>query len=224
LGSGRTDGGLGDAALLRFDELIHEQRAIFREQQRRGKSVARSLSPRPFQGVVEALQNADDLRASELRIAVVRSGRQRQLLMVHDGDRIQLHHVGAMVLPWLSTKEDDPDASGQFGIGQQTLQSLGGPLEVHCAPFPFRIEPDGLDICGRVSPIDGLYAPEKNETLFVGTVVFGHRVNNFPRVLPLRLRGVVLLVTGRRLASNGEHRTVEVLGVWRRGGRPRRAS
>jgi hypothetical protein len=28
-----------------------------------------------------------------------------------------------MVLPWLTTKEDDPEASGRFGIGLKTLRA-----------------------------------------------------------------------------------------------------
>jgi hypothetical protein len=156
-----------NAAVERFSELILEQRAIFRASQKGGGRGARSLSPRPFQGILEAIQNADDLGAAELRIAIRARGRKHELLMVHDGERVQLHHVGAMVLPWLTTKEDDPDASGRFGIGQQTLQALGGPLEVHCAPFQFRIDGDRPVVCGSVPPIAHLYAPERHETLFV---------------------------------------------------------
>src|SRR5262245_55139260 len=50
-----------NAAVGRFAELIREQRAIFRASQRGAERGAASLSPRPFQGIVEALQNADDL-------------------------------------------------------------------------------------------------------------------------------------------------------------------
>jgi hypothetical protein len=156
-----------NAAINRFTELIGEQRAIFRASQRGAERGAASLSPRPFQGIIEALQNADDLAAGELRIAVRSRGRRRELLMVHDGDRVRLDHVGAMVLPWLTTKQDDPDASGRFGIGQKTLRALGGPLEVHCAPFQFRVEPKGPVVSDPVSAIKGFYAPTKHETLFV---------------------------------------------------------
>jgi hypothetical protein len=156
-----------NAAVERFAELIREQRAIFRASQRGAGRGARTLSPRPFQGLLEALQNADDLASTELRVGLRSRGRKRDLLIVHDGDRVQLQHVGAMVLPWLTTKEDDPDASGRFGIGQQTLQALGGPLEVHCAPFQVRVETEGPTVCGPVPGIPSFYAPERHETLFV---------------------------------------------------------
>ncbi len=58
------------AAVERFAELIREQLAIFRASQKGAGRGARSLSPRPFQGVFEALQNADDLGANELRISL----------------------------------------------------------------------------------------------------------------------------------------------------------
>src|SRR5260370_3486955 len=99
---------------------------------------AESLTARPFQGILEQLQNADDLAASELRLAVLGDN----LLLVHDGDRVRLAHVVAMLMPWLTTKADDPIASGRFGIGQRTLGVLGGPLQVPCHPYHLTITPD----------------------------------------------------------------------------------
>jgi hypothetical protein len=153
------------AAVERFAELVRQQRPIFRASQQGGSRGARSLSARPFQGLIEALQNADDLGATELRIAVRRSGRKRELLIVHDGERVRLHHAGAMVLPWLTTKDDDPEASGRFGIGQQTLRAIGGPLEVHCAPFEFRVDDEGPTLCESILSIPMFYEPERHETL-----------------------------------------------------------
>lgn len=154
-------------ALVRFRSLISEQPPLFRASRRGAGRGASSLSPRPYQGVVEVLQNADDLDASELRIAVRNRGGRRELLFVHDGHRVQLHHVGAMLLPWLTTKSDDPFLSGRFGIGQQTLRFLGGPLEVHCSPFHFVVEDDGPAVARRASPIEGLYEDHGSNTLFV---------------------------------------------------------
>jgi hypothetical protein len=155
------------AAVERFGELIREQRTIFRASQKKSERGAARLSARPFQGILESLQNADDQGGHELRIAVRGGGRRRELLLVHDGARVQLHHVGAMVLPWLTTKEDDPEASGRFGIGQKTLRALGDPLEVHCDPFEVRIEADGPISCDRVAAIPGFYAPERHDTLLL---------------------------------------------------------
>src|ERR1700692_4537686 len=125
-----------EGAIQAFAKIIREQPAIFRASQRGAEIGASMLSPRLFQGLSEALQNADDLGASSLRI-VLRCEPRRELLLIHNGKPVSLAHVGAMVLPWLSTKVDDVQASGRFGIGQKTLKALGGPLEMHCAPFHF---------------------------------------------------------------------------------------
>jgi hypothetical protein len=71
------------AAVERFGELIREQRSIFRASQKKSERGAAKLSPRPFQGILESLQNADDQGAQELQIAVRRRGRRRELLLVH---------------------------------------------------------------------------------------------------------------------------------------------
>jgi hypothetical protein len=191
-----------NAALGRFAELIQEQRAIFRASQRGAARGGKNLSPRQFQGVVEALQNADDLASTEMRIAVHRRGRRRELLIVHDGDRVRLDHVGAMVLPWLTTKEDDPDASGRFGIGQQTLRALGGPLEVHCAPFQFRIEQDGPVVSEAVPGIKGFYAPSNHETLLVVPLLASVKVDELCAFVADELapRSLLFLRSVRRIS------------------------
>jgi hypothetical protein len=58
---------------------------------------AESLSVRPFQSIVESIQNGDDLGATELRIGLRSRRGQRIELIVHNGARISLLHVGAMV-------------------------------------------------------------------------------------------------------------------------------
>ena len=163
-------GGIPDApseasargAVERLAHRMQEQPALFRAIREGSERGAESLSPRPFQGVLEVLQNADDHGARELRMAVQRRHR-RKLLIVHNGPPVQLTHVGAMVLPWVTTKADDPSASGRFGIGLKTFGSLGGPVEVHCVPFHFRIEGMGPVVCSPAQSIDGLYQPEHRD-------------------------------------------------------------
>lgn len=67
----------------------------------------------------------------------------------------------------VTTKGDDPEASGRFGIGQMTLRALGGPIGVHCAPFHFRMEEGAPVISSEATPIDGFYGPSADETLVV---------------------------------------------------------
>jgi hypothetical protein len=159
-----TDAEWARAAIDRFGELFREQPAIFRASRAGTEVGAESLSIRPYQGILEVLQNADDTHATELRIHVLRD-RQPVLLLGHDGDPVDLGQAAAMCLPWLTTKDDDADASGRFGIGQQTLRALGGPIEVHCPPFHFRLTEDGPEWTDAAEDVQDVYDSSRRETL-----------------------------------------------------------
>lgn len=163
-------------AIERFGELLREQPAIFRASREGSERGAESLSPRPYQGILESLQNADDVRASALRMRVVR-GATSELLLGHDGDPVDLGHAGAMLLPWLTTKEDEAEASGRFGIGQQTLRSLGGPIEVHCPPYHFRLASDGPGWVEPAADVEGVYSAAARNTLNRVPLEFGTDVD-----------------------------------------------
>ncbi|WP_329562115.1 sacsin N-terminal ATP-binding-like domain-containing protein [Kitasatospora sp. NBC_01266] len=77
------------------------------------------------------VQNAEDLRASELRILV----RQGELLLAHNGASVRLPDVLALATPWLTTKAEDAEATGRFGIGLMTLRAISPVLEVHCGHY-----------------------------------------------------------------------------------------
>ena len=153
-------------ALQEFTKIIAQQRSIFRASQRGAEIGAGMLSPRLFQGLSESLQNADDLGASELRV-LLRCLPRRELLLIHNGNPVSLADVGAMVLAWLSTKAGDEQASGRFGIGQKTLKALGGPLEMHCAPFHFAMLENGPEWVDPPSPIVDYYQPDVRDTMMI---------------------------------------------------------
>jgi hypothetical protein len=131
---------------------------------RRTGSRGRSRGRSPFQGVLESIQNADDVGATEVRFALAR-GRPSTLLIAHNGAPVDLSHAGAMALPWLTTKTEDADASGRFGIGQKTLRSLGGPIEVHCEPFHFVLNSADPDWADPVDDMTDFYTASTRETL-----------------------------------------------------------
>ena len=141
----------GEAAIRRLEERLLAQPAMVKASLSGADVGAESLSPRPFQGITEVMQNADDLGAASVRVAIRPTVSGRDLLIVHDGSPLRLEDVGAMVLPWLTTKSRDPSMSGRFGIGQKTLLALGGPIEVHCQPFHFKVE-QGRPIWCRPEP------------------------------------------------------------------------
>lgn len=152
------------AAVSRLGEIMAEQPSMLRAMKEGANRGASTLSPRPFQGLVECLQNADDLGATVLNVAY-RAGPRPDLLIVHDGAPVTLANVGAMLLPWLSTKDDDSDASGRFGIGQQTLNSLGGPIALHASPFHFVMHANGPDLCDPEPDIEGVYDSPRRDTM-----------------------------------------------------------
>lgn len=154
------------AAIDRFGEIIAGQPAMFRASMKGAERGASTLSPRPFQGLIECLQNADDLDATSLHIAY-RDKPRPELLIVHDGAPVTLANVGAMLLPWLSTKDGDADASGRFGIGQRTLGALGGPVALHAPPFHFVMGEDGPISIGPHPDVYGVYQAECRDTMLV---------------------------------------------------------
>jgi hypothetical protein len=143
--------------------------AIHRASMRRGQTAAASLSPRPFQGILECVQNADDLGATELRVMLRREPR-RELLIVHDGRPVTLADAAAMSLPWVTTKAEDHQSSGRFGIGQQTLRALGDTIVVHSPPFHFELHDDGPRVSPAADGMRGAYDPEARETMVVVTL------------------------------------------------------
>ena len=154
------------AATDRLGEIISAQPTIFRASMRGADRGASTLSPRPFQGLIECLQNADDLGASTLHIAYG-SKPHPELLIVHDGAPVTFANVGAMLLPWLSTKDADADASGRFGIGQRTLGALGGPITLHAPPFHFVMGEKGPISVEPYPDVDGVYRASRRDTMLV---------------------------------------------------------
>ena len=188
------------AAVERLAELIEDEPPLFQASRLGSERGAESLSARPFQGIMESVQNADDLGATELRVALRVCGQRHELLIAHNGAPISLRHVGAMVLPWVSTKIDDPDASGRFGIGQKTLRALGGPIAAHCRPYHFRMD-DTPRACPSEPLIPGVYDPAERETLLVvplNAEVDTRELSQF--LADLGTRALVFLRSIRRLA------------------------
>src|SRR5438045_4043830 len=62
------------AAVERLAEVIKDQPALFQASRRGSERGAESLSARPFQGLLESLQNGDDLGATELRVGLRSKG------------------------------------------------------------------------------------------------------------------------------------------------------
>lgn len=99
------------------------------------RAGARGLSGDRLQGLSEIVQNADDAGAGSVRIALQRHA----LLIAHDGRRVTLSDVFALAAPWVTTKSGIASATGRFGIGLMTLQTIAPTLEVYSGDYRIRL-------------------------------------------------------------------------------------
>ena len=123
------------AAVRRLGQLFEELPGLMKKVLVGAKSSGSQHSADRLQGLAEIVQNADDVEASQIRILL----RANELLLSHDGTPVHLPEVAGLATPWLSTKPEDSETIGRFGIGLSTLRSLSDTLEVHCDPYHFRI-------------------------------------------------------------------------------------
>lgn len=157
--------GFARAALAELEILQQGTPGVLLEVLAGAQMSAEQLNVEAFHGLVEVIQNADDLGASEVRVAIKRNGARHRLLVAHNGERVRLQHVIAMTLAFISTKRDDPRAKGRFGIGLKTLGRLGDKLTVHCTPYDFMIEGNQVRTANRMRKVPGFYDPASAETL-----------------------------------------------------------
>lgn len=126
--------------------------------------LARNLNVEAEHGLVEVIQNADDLGGSCVRF-VLSPGPPRRLLVVHNGARVEGPHVLAMTLALVSTKGADAMSTGKFGIGLKTLNRLADRFEVHSPPYDFAIADQHLSPTGQHEPLEDIWDPLADETL-----------------------------------------------------------
>lgn len=154
-----------DSALDELAQCVLERSAIDRASAEGAEQGAASLSGDALQGLAEVIQNADDQGARKVSITVRDTEAGEELLVVHDGRPVQLDHVVAMAFPWITTKRSDAAATGRFGIGLKTLNTLGGPLQVHCPPYHAELLNQTVRRVPPEEPVPSFYEPAARETL-----------------------------------------------------------
>ena len=152
-------------ALTELECLQQGTPGILREVLAGAQISAEELNVESFRGLIEVVQNADDLGACEVRVAFQKRQGKDMLLIAHDGDHVRLEDVIAMTLHFISTKRDNPDAKGRFGVGLKTLGRLGNRLSVHCPPYNFTIENNSVYGCESARMFGGFYDPRSTDTL-----------------------------------------------------------
>lgn len=106
------------------------------------RAGAENLSGDRLQGLSEIIQNADDAHARRVRLRLEADA----LLVAHDGRPVTLRDVYSLANPWVTSKSSDAAATGRFGIGLMTLQTLLSALEVFSGPYRFRIDESTLAV------------------------------------------------------------------------------
>lgn len=188
------------SALAELELLQAETPGLIREVLEGAQMSAEQLNVESFHGLMEIVQNADDLGASEVRVAVLPSRKTSKLLIAHDGARVQLRDVIAMTLAFLSTKRDDPNAKGRFGIGLKTLGRIGARLTVHCPPYEFAIEGNNVSRAEPAAAIPHFFDPATTDTLLVLDLTEGFDATEFESWLrDLGAGALIFLDTVRRL-------------------------
>ena len=65
--------------------ILRSSRGLIKRMITRASAGAEDLAVAQFQGIIEVIQNADDVRATEVRFALRDNRDGRQLLIVHNG-------------------------------------------------------------------------------------------------------------------------------------------
>lgn len=140
---------LARLAVEHLAALFAEAPGVFIEALEGARAGAEVLSSDRLQGLAEIVQNADDTGATQLRFQL----EPEELRVTHNGRPVNLRDVLALATPWLTTKRNDPRATGRFGIGLMTLQALSPILEVYSGPYAIRLGSPALSWIEATSPI-----------------------------------------------------------------------
>jgi len=146
-------------------EALRNSTGLIKRMINRAAAGAEDLAVAQFQGIIEVIQNADDVRATQVRFALRNGLSGQQLLIVHDGEPVTCLNVLGMALPYLTSKTERTDQRGRFGIGMKTLKRIANAVSVHSSPYHF--SSDQLKF-GRVkaeAAIPGFYEPMRHTML-----------------------------------------------------------
>jgi len=155
-----------NAVVLGLASALASSPGALRKMMRGAAAAAEDLNVEPFQGLTEVIQNADDLRAREVRFAFRDRDAGRELLIVHNGQPVACQHVLGMALPFFTTKTNRTDQRGRFGIGLKTLKRIADDLAIHSAPYHFSGDQLSVQVVPAEETLPGFYDPE-TDTMIV---------------------------------------------------------
>jgi hypothetical protein len=147
-------------------ECLRSTPGVLKKMMDGAANAAEGLNVAQFQGIIECTQNADDVRATEVRFAVRDEHGGRQLLIVHNGEPVTCHHVLSMALAFLTTKSDRDDQRGRWGVGLKTLKRVGKSIAVHSAQYHFLADQQSFGQINAEESLPGFYN-QARDTLMV---------------------------------------------------------
>ncbi|MDK9706387.1 MAG: DUF3883 domain-containing protein [Desulforhopalus sp.] len=147
--------------------ILKSSKGLIKKMMRRAAAGAEDLAVAQFQGIIEIIQNADDVRATEVRFSLRNIPDGRQLLIVHNGEPVTCHNVLGMALPYLTTKTERTDQRGRFGIGLKTLNRIADSIAIHSAPYHFSGDLLNFDWIQAEAAMPGFYDPVQDTMLVV---------------------------------------------------------
>ena len=154
------------AALGELIECRNNTSGILEEVIQGAEYGASQLTIEDTHGLLEVVQNADDQKATKIRLGVRINAGCTQLVIAHNGSPVSIQDVAAMVFPFVTTKTDDPETTGKFGVGLKTLSRLTDRIEVHCWPYHFAIVGSYIEEI-PATRIESFYEPNSEDTLLV---------------------------------------------------------
>lgn len=148
-----------DAMIDTAADELKNAAGILKKMVKGAAASAEDLAVATFQGIIEIIQNADDVRATKVWFGLRSTEAGKQLLLVHNGTPVTCLNVLGMVLPYQTSKTNRIDQRGRFGIGMKTLLRIADSISVHSAPYHFSC--NQLDF-NRLPPepaLPGFYDP-----------------------------------------------------------------
>lgn len=133
------------------------------------RNAGKTLSDDPLQGLSEIVQNANDAGATFVRFDLFDS----ELVALHDGDAVNLRDLHSLAAPWLTSKYNDPQAAGRFGIGLATLHTLADAFDLHSSDYHVSL---GDPTLRNVAPYDLTTLGREVTDTLIRVPLVNHRV------------------------------------------------
>ena len=168
-----------EGALLEFERLQAEAPGIMQVMAEGAYKGAQQLNLDDYHGIMEVLQNADDLHATDVAVSLLETSGHKELLILHNGEPVSVHHVLAMTYAFISTKTEDPQQKGKFGVGLKTLGRIANRMEVHSNTYSFAIDNQRISKVEPCPPILGFYQPGTRSTLLRLSLLDAFDVDEF---------------------------------------------